>query len=190
MTRTDRAVLLYTILTLLAVLFAVPLVVMVVTSIKTPAEVVNVSRGRRRSIGQTTLRPLRSSGSLKQHVHYGTLCCDLAFVSSLGVYPLSQFRFKGDYAVYMFLLADFYSHPDCDDSFVSDHALLKLYDSFVDMWLVIRSTASPSYTYLRNYLQPFPVNYTDCSSMGAHYRVLLPHLIPLAKPGFAAVIIH
>ena len=66
-------ILLYTILTLLAVLFAVPLVVMVVTSIKTPAEVVNVCVPQE-IIGQTTLRPLRSSAEVsKQHVHYGTL---------------------------------------------------------------------------------------------------------------------
>jgi len=188
-------ILLYTILTLLAVLFAVPLVVMVVTSIKTPAEVVNVFAWPQEIYWANYIKAFEIIGRGLLNSMFITVPSVVisAFVGSLGAYPLSQFRFKGDYAVYMFLLAGlFIPIQIVMIPLFQIMRSLKLYDSFVGMWLVHTVYGIPICTfYLRNYFATIPRSLLEaslidgCSIAGYYFRIL----IPLAKPGFAAVII-
>jgi glucose/mannose transport system permease protein len=188
-------VLLYVTLIVIAALFAVPLVVMMITSIKSPAEVVNTFALPKGIHVENYTKAFEVIGRGLLNSLFMTVPAVLisAFVGSLGAYPLSQFRFKGDYAIYMFLLAGLFIPTQIVIiPLFQIMRTLKLYDTYMGMWLVHTVYGIPICTfYLRNFFATIPHSLLEaslidgCSIAGYYFRILLP----LAKPGFAAVII-
>jgi ABC-type glycerol-3-phosphate transport system permease component len=188
-------VLIYTALVCFAVAFLVPIAVMVMTSMKSPPELVDVMAlpqgiylENHRAAFDIVGRGLLNSLSITLPAVFIS-----AFVGALGAYPLSQFRFKGDHFVYMFLLAGlFVPFQIVLIPLFQIMRKLGLYDSIPGLWLVHTVYGIPICTfYMRNFFATIPKSLLEaslidgCSIAGYFFRILLP----LSKPGFAALII-
>lgn len=191
---TSRA-LCYLVLTVFGIIFLIPLVVLITTSIKAPEEVINVFSFPRGIYWGNYSQALDRVGRGLLNSLLITLPSVLisTFVGSLGAYPLSQFRFKGDNVLYMILLAGlFVPFQIVIIPLFQILRLLGLYDRYAGMWLVHTAYGIPICTfYLRNFFATIPKSLLEaslidgCSLVGYYFRILLP----LARPGFAAVII-
>lgn len=193
--RKRKYIFIYAALVFFAVVFLVPLGVMISTSMKSPPELVNVL-----ALPEGLyLENHRAAFDMVGRGMLNSLLITLpavfisSFVGALGAYPLSQFRFKGDQFVYMFLLAGlFVPFQIVLIPLFQIMRELKLYDSIPGLWLVHTVYGIPICTfYLRNFFATIPKSLLEaslidgCSIAGYFFRILLP----LSKPGFAALII-
>ena len=193
--RVWRRILCYSVLVVLSVLFLVPLVVMLFTSIKAPDEIVNIFSIPQEIYWENYSQAFGRIGRGLYNSLLITVPSTLisVFVGSLGAYPLSQFRFRGDNFIYMILLAGlFVPFQIVLIPLFQIIRLFGLYDTYVGMWLVHTAYGIPICTfYLRNFFATIPRSLLEaslidgCSLIGYYFQILLP----LAKPGFAAVII-
>lgn len=193
--RKSQRVMIYGLLCLFAVAFMAPILVMISTSFKSPPELVDVLALPKGFYLENYIAAFGIVGRGLLNSLLITLPAVFisAFVGSLGAYPLSQFRFKGDYFVYMFLLAGlFVPFQIVLIPLFQIMRNLGLYDSIPGMWLVHTVYGIPICTfYLRNFFATIPSSLLEaslidgCSIAGYYFRILLP----LSKPGFAALII-
>lgn len=190
-----RRVLLYLLLIIIAFLFIVPLVTMLITSMKAPSELIDVFAIPKGFYWNNYVSAFERIGRGLLNSLLITLPAVVlsAFVGSLAAYPLSQFHFKGDYFFYMLLLIGlFIPFQIVLIPLFQIMRTLRLYDTIPGLWLVHAAYGIPVCTFfLRNFFATIPKTLLEaalvdgCSIAGFYYRIL----IPLAKPGFAALII-
>ena len=193
--RVLKRVLIYTALVLAAVLFMIPLVVLVMTSIKGPREIVNIFALPETMYWQNYVSAFERMG----RGIWNSVCITVpavvisTLVGAFGAYPLAQFRFRGDSTIFMVLLAGLFipSQIVLIPLFQIIRAL-GVYDSYVGMWIVHTAYGIPICTfYLRNFFATIPRSLMEaalldgCSVAGYFFKILLR----LGKPGLAAVFI-
>jgi ABC-type glycerol-3-phosphate transport system permease component len=190
-----KYIFIYAALIFFAAVFLVPIGVMISTSMKSPPELVNVLALPKGFYWENHRAAFEMIGRGMLNSLLITLPAVFisSFVGALGAYPLSQFRFKGDQLVYMFLLAGlFVPFQIVLIPLFQIMRELRLYDSIPGLWLVHTVYGIPICTfYLRNFFATIPKSLLEaslidgCSIAGYFFRILLP----LSKPGFAALII-
>lgn len=191
----NTRLLIYIALSVCALAFCVPLLIMMLTSVKSPRELTDILALPKVFYWEnySNAYGMVGRGLLNSFLITMPSVFISAFVGSLGAYPLSQFRFRGDYLIYMILLAGlFVPFQIVLIPLFQIMRTLGLYDSVVGMWLVHTAYGIPICTfYLRNYFATIPTSLLEaslidgCSVAGYYFRILLP----LARPGFAAVIV-
>lgn len=185
----------YIILIVIAVLFLCPIVVMLITSLKMPTELADTFALPKSFYFGNYIAAIKVIGRGVTNSLLITLPAVLfsAFVGSMAAYPLSQFRFKGDNVLYMFILAGlFVPFQIVLIPLFQIIRTLHLYDTIPGMWLVHAAYGIPFCTFfLRSFFATIPHSLLEsslvdgCSMPGFYYRILLP----LSKPGFAVLVI-
>ena len=190
-----KSLLIYGALLLFAALFLIPVVVMIFGAMKSPAELIYILRppmGFHLPNIQVAINVI-GRGFLNSLILLVVAVPLSVLVGALGAYPLSQIRFKGDTVVFFFLLFGlFIPYQIVLIPLVSLMTNLNLYDSFPGLWLVHTAYGIPVCTFfLRNYFSTIPKDLLESALIdglsypGFFFRILLP----LAKPGLAALII-
>jgi glucose/mannose transport system permease protein len=188
--------LIYFSLFLMAFLFIIPLAVMLITSLKSPQELVNVF-ALPRGLYLGNFQAAMAGGIGRGMIN--SLCITLPAVffstmlGAIAAYPLSQFKFRGAKAFYMILLAGLF--VPFQSQIIPLYQLVRtlgLYDSFLGLWVVHTVYGIPICTfYMRNYFATIPASLLGaaivdgCSLPGYFFRIL----IKLGKPGLATVIV-
>jgi ABC-type glycerol-3-phosphate transport system permease component len=185
----------YVILCIIAILTLIPFAVMILTSFKAPQQLVNVLSfpselyWQNYQYGLTQIwRGLMNS----IFITFPAVAISI-FVGSLAAYPLSQFRFKGDYLVYMLLLSGlFLPFQIVLIPMFKFLQQIALFDTIPGLWLIHVAYGIPMCTFfLRNFFALLPPSLIEaalidgCSIAGYYHRIL----VPLAKPGLAALFI-
>jgi glucose/mannose transport system permease protein len=179
-----------------SLLFLVPLIVMLITAIKSPQEIVNTF-ALPQGIYIQNFRVAINSGIGRGMIN--SLCIVVPGVTlstmlgAIAAYPLSQFKFRGDKIVYLVLLSGlFLPFQSVIIPLFLLMRTLNLYDTFWGLWLVHTVYGIPICTfYLRNYFATIPRSLMEaavadgCSLPGYFFRILLR----LGQPGLAAVIV-
>lgn len=185
----------YIVLCLSAILTLIPFVVMTLTSLKASQELIDVLALPTRFYWgnfQTGLEQIVQGLTNSVLITIPAVTISI-FVGSFAAYPLSQFRFKGDYIIYMILLSGlFVPFQIVLIPLFQLMRRLSLYDTIPGLWLVHIAYGIPMCTFfLRNFFVMIPKSLMEaslidgCSTAGYYRRVLMP----LAKPGLAALFI-
>ena len=186
----------YGTLSFVAFLFLIPMIVMLITAIKSPPEIVNTF-ALPQGIYVENFRVAINSGIGRGMINSIFIVVPGVILSTMlgaiAAYPLSQFKFKGDKLVYLILLSGMFIpfQSQIIPLFVLMRTL-RLYDTFMALWVVHAVYGIPICTfYLRNYFATIPKSLLEaaivdgCSLPKYFYKVLLR----LAQPGLAAVIV-
>ena len=115
------------------------------------------------------------------------------FIGSLAAYPFSQFKFRGDTAVYFLLLSGMYiPYQTVLIPLFFIIRRLGLYDTIPGLWLVHTAYGIPFTTLiLRNFFATVPSELMEaaaldgCSLIGYYWKILLP----VGRSGIAATLI-
>jgi len=194
----DRALrrsLIYAILVAASAFFLVPLAMMILTSVKSPAEIVDLFSFPKAIYYKNFSIAISQIGRGLLNSVCITLPAVLlsSMLGAIAAYPLSQFRFRGDQIVYMVLLSGlFVPYQIVMIPLFQIIRSLHIYDTYLGMWLVHTAYGVPICTfYMRNYFATIPRSLMEasiidgCTLTGYFFRVL----IKLGKPGFSVVVI-
>ena len=186
---------LYIVLCLLAIITLIPFAVMVLTSVKAPQELIDVLSIPSKLYWSNFRNGLSliSRGLVNSALITFPAVAISIIVGSFAAYPLSQFRFKGDFLVYMLLLSGlFIPYQIVLIPMFQFLRTISLYDTIPGLWLVHIAYGIPMCTFfLRNFFAIIPISLMEaslidgCSIAGYYRRVLMP----IAKPGLAALFI-
>jgi ABC-type glycerol-3-phosphate transport system permease component len=193
--KTRNKILIYFLVTLIAILFIVPLLVDLNTAFKPPEEVFDVTSLPSRFYLVNFIEGFHTiaRGMLNSFLYAFPSMLTSTFVGTLAAYPLSQLKFKGDTFVYMLLLVGLYvpAQAVLIPLFLLIRAI-GLYDTFPGLWLVGTAYGIPYTTMiLRNFFTTIPTETREaasldgCTLIGYYWRIL----IPVGKTGIAATFI-
>jgi len=186
---------LYLFIVFLVVIFLTPIVVMIFTSLKSPEELVYVFKPPMHFYLDNFEIAFDTVGrSFLNSIIMISVAVPLSiFIAALAAYPLSQFQFKSNYFISLFLLIGmFIPYQIALIPLFQIMRFLKLYDTIYGMWFVHSIYGIPICTFfLRNYFSTIPKAMFEAalidgvSITGYFFRILLP----LSKTGLAALAI-
>lgn len=190
-----RQFLVYIALITLALMFLVPIAVMINTALKSPRELMNVL-ALARSIHWGNFQD--AWVQVGRGLFNSTLITIPAvlisvFLGAVTAYPLAQFRFKGDTIIFTILLSGmFLPFQAILVPLMLIMRQLGLYDTIPGMWLVHVAYGIPLCTFfMRNFFVTIPSTLFEAATVdgttvaGYFFRVLLP----LSRSGLAALAI-
>lgn len=197
--RTWKRILVYGILTVLAITFLIPLYGAVVISFKSNREV--LFRNVWLPPQGFTVAPYRSAwreGRLGKAFTNSILITipsvfGSIFIASLGAYAVSRIRFKGNLLVYIFFVSGLFFPPH---SFIV--SLYKLFDSlglYDTLWALIITNIAfgiPVCTMvLTNYFKDIPYEIQEAATIdgASAWQVYQIIILPLSKPALAVIAI-
>jgi glucose/mannose transport system permease protein len=174
----------YAVLTLLAVLYLAPLVVVLNASLKTPADIMHVlALPTEIEWSNYAVGWERIGRSLWNSVMITVPSVALSIlVGAMAAYPLSQIKVKGDRIVFLLLLAGMLvPHQVVQIPLFMMMRGLGLYNTIPGLWLVHLAFGIPFCTFfLRNFFTTIPSSMFEaaqidgCSAFGYFWKILLP----------------
>ena len=175
------------------VLFAVPILVAINTSLKTPAEVLNVLSLPAEPIGDNYVEAWRRLG----RTFFNSLLITVpgvvisVLIGAIAAYPLSQIRGKIGFVIYMFLLTGMLvPYQIVQIPLFTLMRNLGLYNTIPGMWLVHTAYGVPICTFfMRNFFASVPRSMFEAALLdgSGHATYFFKVLLPASTSGLAAL---
>lgn len=174
----------YAVLTVLAVIYMLPLLVALNASLKTPADIMHVLalptqiEWQNYAVGWD-----RIGRSMWNSVLITAPSVVLSIIiGAMAAYPLSQVRFRGDRLIFLFLLAGMLvPHQVVQIPLFMMMRWLGLYNTIPGLWLVHLAFGIPFCTFfLRNFFTTIPSSMFEaaqidgCSAFSYFWKILMP----------------
>lgn len=174
----------YVALTVLAIIYLSPLVVVLNASLKTPADIMHVLALPTQIEWQNYVVGWDRIGrSLWNSVLItGPSVVLSILIGAMAAYPLSQVRFKGDRLIFLFLLAGMLvPHQVVQIPLFMMMRAMGLYNTIPGLWLVHLAFGIPFCTFfLRNFFTTIPSSMFEaaqidgCSAFSYFWKILMP----------------
>jgi ABC-type glycerol-3-phosphate transport system permease component len=177
------------------IIFLAPLLVALNTSLKSPAEVLDVLSVPARPDFSNYAEAWRQIGRafLNSLMITGPAVVFSVFIGALGAYPLSQIRGRAGFLIYLFLLSGMLvPYQIVQIPLFSLMRQLGLYNSIPGMWLVHTAYAVPIATFfMRNFFASVPRSMFEAALLdgSGHFTYFFRVLLPASTSGLAALAI-
>lgn len=193
--RKIKRTIIYSVLIVASIFFLIPTLVAINTAFKPPNEILKTLSLPSHIYFQNFIDGFKIIGRsfLNSLVISFPAMIFSTFVGSLAAYPLAQFKFKGDTAVYFILLSGMYL--PFQTVLIPLFLIIKwlgLYDTIPGLWLAHAAYGIPFTTLiLRNFFATISVELLEAAKLDGcgFFRYFWKILLPVSRAGIAATLI-